>query len=121
MKRSFVIFGVLLLCGLGQAGEVPKTLHLTWEGDPCTTMTAQWLRGPGLGDRPEKGKGEVVKWKEVQASDWKTLKTSSADFPDPEKMGMARWELVRARWKDLKPGMDYLFQIEQKLEPKRGY
>ncbi len=111
MKRSFVIFGFLLLCALGQAGDVPKTLILTWEGNPCTTMTAQWLRGPGLGDRPEKGKEEVVKWKDLQASDWRALKTSSTDFPDPEKMGMARWELVRARWKDLKPGMEYLFQI----------
>jgi len=74
-------------------------------------MTAEWLRGPGLGDRPEKGKGELVKWKEVQALDWKTLTTSSSDFPDPEKMGMARWKLVRARWDQLKPGMEYLFQI----------
>ena len=111
MNRPFVIFGLLLLCGLGQAGEVPKTLILTWEGDPCTTMTAEWLRGPGLGDRPEKGKGELVKWKEVQALDWKTLTTSSSDFPDPEKMGMARWKLVRARWDQLKPGTEYLFQI----------
>ena len=112
MKLFFAIFGFLLLCGVGQAGEVPKTLILTWEGDPCTTMTAQWLRGPGLGDRPEKGKGEVVKWKEVLASDWKMLKTSSSDFPDPEKMGLARWHLVRARWNNLKPGTEYLFQIE---------
>ena len=111
MKRSYFIFGFLFLSRLLQAEEVPKTLLLTWEGDPCTTMTAQWLRGPGLGDRPEKGKGEVVKWKEVQAADWKTLKTSSTDFPDPEKLGMARWGLVGARWHDLKPDTDYLFQI----------
>ena len=111
MKRSFLIIWVLLVCALGQAGEVPKTLILTWEGDPCTTMTAQWLRGPGLGDRPEKGKEEVVKWKEVQASDWKMLKSSSSDFPDPEKMGMARWHLIRASWKNLKPDTEYLFQI----------
>ncbi|NBR72349.1 MAG: hypothetical protein EBT75_09705 [Proteobacteria bacterium] len=111
MFRFFVILGLLLLCRLSQAAEVPKTLILTWEGDPCTTMTAEWLRGPGLGDRPEKGKGELVKWKEVQALDWKTLTTSSSDFPDPEKMGMARWKLVRARWDQLKPGTEYLFQI----------
>ncbi|NBQ56032.1 MAG: hypothetical protein EBU36_05235, partial [Verrucomicrobia bacterium] len=111
MKRYCAIFGFLLVCALGQAGEIPKTLILTWEGDPCTTMTAQWLRGPGLGDRPEKGKEEAVKWKEVRAPDWKTLTTSSADFPDPEKMGMARWKLVRARWDQLKPGTEYLFQI----------
>ncbi|NBS07145.1 MAG: hypothetical protein EBS69_07070 [Verrucomicrobia bacterium] len=111
MFRFFVILGLLLLSRLSQAAEVPKTLILTWEGDPCTTMTAEWLRGPGLGDRPEKGKGELVKWKEVQALDWKTLTTSSSDFPDPEKMGMARWKLVRARWDQLKPGTEYLFQI----------
>ena len=111
MFRFFVILGLLLLSRLSQAAEVPKTLILTWEGDPCTTMTAEWLRGPGLGDRPENGKGELVKWKEVQALDWKTLTTSSSDFPDPEKMGMARWKLVRARWDQLKPGTEYLFQI----------
>lgn len=111
MNRSFVIFGFLLLCGLGQAGEVPKTLHLTWEGDPCTTMTAQWLRGPGLGDRPAKGKGEQVRWKETGGESWQVLSASSTDFPDPEKMGMPRWHLVRARWRDLKPGTEYLFQI----------
>jgi hypothetical protein len=111
MKRSFVIFWFLLLCALGQAGEVPKTLILTWEGDPCTTMTAQWLRGPGLGDRPEKGKGEQIRWKETGGESWQVMSASSTDFPDPEKMGMARWHLVRARWKDLKPGTEYLFQI----------
>jgi len=111
MNRSCVIFGFLLLCGLGQAGEVPKTLHLTWEGDPCTTMTAQWLRGPGLGDRPEKGKGEQVRWKELEGGSWEVIAASSTDFPDPEKMGMARWHLVCARWKNLKPGTEYLFQI----------
>ena len=63
MKRSYIIVGFLFLSRLLQAEEVPKTLLLTWEGDPCTTMTAQWLRGPGLGDRPEKGKSEEVRWK----------------------------------------------------------
>jgi len=111
MKRSFGIFGFLLLCALGQAGEAPKAFILTWEGDPCTTMTAQWLRGPGLGDRPEKGKGEQVRWKETGGESWQVMSASSSDFPDPEKMGMARWHLVRARWKDLKPGTEYLFQI----------
>ncbi len=116
MKRSYLIFGFLLLSRLLQAEEVPKTLLLTWEGDPCTTMTAQWLRGPGLGDRPEEGTGEVVKWKEVQAADWKTLKTSASDFPDPEKLGMPRWGLVRARWHDLKPDTEYLFKIGDSSE-----
>jgi len=111
MKRFFAIFWFLLFCALGWAGEVPKTLILTWEGDPCTTMTAEWLRGPGLGDRPEKAKGEQVRWKEAGGGSWQVMAASSTDFPDPEKMGLARWHLVRARWKNLKPATEYLFQI----------
>ena len=111
MNRSFVIFGFLLLCGLGQAGEVPKTLHLTWEGDPCTTMTAQWLRGPGLGDRPEKGKGEEVRWKKAGDTTWLVVTSTTTEFPDPQKMGMPRWSLSRVRWEGLEAGKEYLFQV----------
>jgi len=111
MKCCFVLFGFFLLSDLAQAREIPSTLLLTWEGDPCTTMTAQWLRGPGLGDRPEVSKGELVRWKSTGDESWHVMYASTTDFPDPEKMGMARWQLVRARWKDLKPGMEYLFQI----------
>ena len=111
MNLSFVIFGFLLLCGLGQAGEVPKTLHLTWEGDPCTTMTAQWLRGPGLGDRPEKGKGEEVRWKKAGDPTWQVVRSTTTEFPDPQKMGMPRWSLSRVRWKGLEAGKEYVFQV----------
>jgi hypothetical protein len=111
MKCCVVLFGFFLLSGLAQAEEVPSTLLLTWEGNPCTTMTAQWLRGPGLGNRHEKRKEESVSWKGTGDDPWQVMDTSTTDFPDPEKMGMARWQLVCARWKDLKPGMEYLFQI----------
>ena len=111
MNRSFVIFGFLLLCGLGQAGEVPKTLHLTWEGDPCTTMTAQWLRGPGLGDRPEKGKGEEVRWKKAGDPTWQVVRSTTTEFPDPHKMGMPRWSISRVRWKGLEAGKEYVFRV----------
>lgn len=118
MNRSFVIFGFLLLCGLGQAGEVPKTLHLTWEGDPCTTMTAQWLRGPGLGDRPEKGKGEEVRWKKAGDSTWQVVRSTTTEFPDPQKMGMPRWSISRVRWEGLEAGKEYLFQVGDSPEQK---
>ena len=118
MNRSFVIFGFLLLCGLGQAGEVPKTLLLSWEGDPCTTMTAQWLRGPGLGDRPEKGKGEEVRWKKVGDTSWQTMSSVSSDFPDPQKMGMPRWALSKASWKGLEADQEYSFCVGSSPEQK---
>ena len=119
MKRSYVIFGFLFLSRLLQAGEVPKTLLLTWEGDPCTTMTAQWLRGPGLGDRPEKGKGEEVRWKKLGEPTWQVARSTSTDFPDPEKRGMPRWSLSRVRWEGLEAGKEYVFQVGD--SPEQGF
>ena len=107
------------LCLKGWAGEAPKTLLLTWEGDPCTTMTAQWLRGPGLGDRPEKGKGEEVRWKKLGEPTWQVVRSTSTDFPDPEKRGMPRWSLSRVRWKGLEEGKEYVFQVGD--SPEQGF
>lgn len=93
------------------AGEIPETLLLTWEGDPSTTMTAQWLRGPGLGDRPEEGKPEEVRWRPVGRQEWAVLKTKTAPFPDPQKSGLPRWVLVKAGWEELEPGKEYEFMV----------
>jgi phosphodiesterase/alkaline phosphatase D-like protein len=100
------------------AGAIPETLFLTWEGDPTTTMTAQWLRGPGLGDRPKKDKPEEVRWKKADGGTWAVLETKTAPFPDPKKSGLPRWALVKAAWTGLEPGTDYIFQTGESPEMK---
>lgn len=113
------IGGVWLSLGMAVwSGEAPATLFLSWEGDPTTTMTAQWLRGPGLGDRPEPGKPEKVRWKKVNAQEWAVLETKTAPFPDPKKNGLPRWVLVKAVWSGLEAGTDYLFQVGESPEMK---
>lgn len=117
--RGVWIFAVgCLLLPLGHAEEVPETLLLSWEGDPATTMTAQWLRGPGLGDHPDADKPERIRWKKATGGEWLGLETKSAPFPDPEKNGRPRWVLVRATWTELEAGTDYVFQVGDSPELK---
>ncbi|NDE84530.1 MAG: metallophosphoesterase family protein [Verrucomicrobia bacterium] len=117
--RSFRFY--LLLCLLGANGwaeELPATLILTWEKDPCRSMTALWLRGPGLGETPRKDLPEVIQWKKVGEGSWQPAATESSPFPDPDKMGKPRWTLVKARWDRLEPGGEYLFKIGSSPEAK---
>ena len=110
--RLLQIGGVWMALGMAVwAGGTPETLFLTWEGDPTTTMTAQWLRGPGLGDRPAAGKPEEVRWKKAEGGEWLVLKTKTAPFPDPQKSGLPRWALVKANWMGLEPGKEYVFRV----------
>jgi len=112
---------VLFLCLLGlqvRSEELPATLILTWETDPCISMTALWLRGAGLGEAPEKKSSEMVHWKKAEEVEWKIMETESCPFPDPEKMGLPRWTLVKARWNKLEPGETYLFKIGASPEAK---
>lgn len=74
-------------------------------------MTAQWLRGPGLGDRPEEGKPELVRWKKAGGGEWSVLEAKTAPFPDPQKSGLPRWALVKAAWTGLEPGKEYEFKV----------
>lgn len=110
--RLLQIGGIWLGLGLvAWAGSAPETLFLSWEDDPTTTMTAQWLRGPGLGDRPEKDKPEQVRWKKADGGDWAVLETKTAPFPDPKKSGPPRWVVVKADWRGLEAGKEFVFVI----------
>jgi len=132
--RWLQISGVWVALGMaGWAGEVPATLFLSWEGDPRTTMTAQWMRGPGLGEHPAAGKPETIQWRKAGANDWSTLVTKTNAFPDPKlwrqrqikesrmqskkavfphptKVKESAWLLVKGAWEGLEPGQVYEFK-----------
>ena len=111
-----VVFWAVALAA--KAGEVPGTLFLSWERDPTTTMTAQWIRGPGLGERSAKGKEEQVQWRKAEGGEWKVLQTKTAPFPDPKKSGLPRWAVVKASWEGLEPGSEYVFRVGDSPEMK---
>ncbi|MEY5062392.1 MAG: hypothetical protein RLZZ112_356, partial [Verrucomicrobiota bacterium] len=132
--RLLQIGGVWVALGMAVwAGEVPTTLFLSWEGDPRTTMTAQWMRGPGLGKHPEAGKPETIQWRKAGAGDWNMMITKTDAFPDPKlwrvrqikesrmqskkavfphptKVKESAWLLVKGTWEGLEPGQEYDFR-----------
>ena len=113
---TFTLFSVLVAAAVAE--KAPETLLLSWEGDPTTTMSAQWLRGPGLGDRPGPDRPEEVRWRRAEGGDWSVLKTKTAAFPDPKKNGLSRWAVVKAIWQGLEPGKEYVFKIGDSPEMK---
>ncbi|CAK0780552.1 Metallophos domain-containing protein [Gammaproteobacteria bacterium] len=110
-------FFFLLMSSL-RAEEAPQTLMLTWEGDPCRMMVAQWLRGPGLGERPEGKNPEKVVWRKSGKKERKVLTAEVQPFPDPDNKGLPRWSLVKVRWKRLEPNTEYSFKIGNSPEMK---
>ncbi|NDC79663.1 MAG: metallophosphoesterase family protein [Verrucomicrobia bacterium] len=111
MKDGALFLGWVFLGLTVRAEELPSTLILSWEKNPCTSMTAQWIRGPGLGDAPTVERPETVQWKKAGAEKWEFMSAEFFPFPDPEKMGRSRWTRVKASWNRLEPGCEYVFRI----------
>ena len=77
----------------------PKALFLTWQRDPTTTMTVQWIGSEAEGaERPvwyaKKGSGQ-----------WRNQEYSTRPFPITDQ-----W-VHRAELTSLEPGTDYIFRV----------
>ncbi|HEY2414214.1 MAG TPA: metallophosphoesterase family protein [Pirellulaceae bacterium] len=78
------------------------SLFLTWQRDPTTTMTIQWVGIESVAD---------IRVSPVAADQWQTAKPATKPFPDTE-LKVHRCELT-----GLKPGTEYKFQIgDQKTD-----
>src|SRR5262249_14006178 len=84
----------------------PTTLFLTWQRDPTTTMTVQWVgvNGETADTRvyyaPLQGQGR--RW---FAPVWRGLPTAARPYP------MTDFKVFRAELTGLSPGTDYQFRI----------
>src|SRR5439155_15677537 len=72
------------------------SLFLTWQRDPTTTMTIQWVGAPSAQD---------IRVSPLTADQWQTAKPTTKPFPDTE-LNVHRCELT-----GLAPGTEYKFQI----------
>jgi hypothetical protein len=81
----------------------PSTLFLTWQRDPTTTMTVQWV-----GTRGETADTAVYYWP-AKADSWfsSTKKQPTTALPYP----LTDFKVFRAELTGLTPGADYLFRI----------
>lgn len=82
----------------------PDTLFLTWQQDPTTTMTVQWV-GPASAGAP------TLAYATLENPMWLTAKTLLKPYPNTDLL-VHRCELT-----GLKPGTEYQFQIGQ-TDPK---
>jgi len=77
----------------------PDTLFLTWQRDPTTTMTVQWV-----GTRGETSDSTVV-YSEKGDDYWQAQPTTAKPF------GQTDFRVFRAELTGLRPGTDYEFAI----------
>jgi len=76
----------------------PDSLFLTWQRDPTTTMTIQWVGA-------ETNTDTSIRFVARSGDKWQVGKTIIRPFPDTEL------KVHRCELSGLAPGADYLFQI----------
>jgi hypothetical protein len=74
------------------------TLFLTWQRDPTTTMTVQWIS-------PAIGAPNSVRFVTRTGTDWKDVPTTTRPFPK------TTLKVHRAELTGLTPGTEYLLQV----------
>jgi acid phosphatase type 7 len=74
------------------------TLFLTWQGDPTTTMTVQWIG-------PTTGAPDSVRFVTRIGTDWREVRTTRRPFP------RTAFSVHRAELTGLSPDTEYLLQL----------
>jgi purple acid phosphatase-like protein/calcineurin-like phosphoesterase family protein len=77
----------------------PEALFLTWQRDPTTTMTVQWVGSDkDAATRP-------IWFAKIGTDDWKTQTWTTRDFPMTER------RIFRTELTGLEPAADYRFRV----------
>ncbi len=90
--------GTKELAGVGDGRFAPDTLFLTWQSDPTTTMTVQWV-GPEIAIDTSIQYGTLVN------PVWQLGKSITKPYPNTD------FKVHRCELTGLKPGTEYQFQI----------
>ncbi len=80
----------------------PSTLFLTWQRDPTTTMTVQWIGATG------ETADTRISYQTLKADEWEKKETTTKPYPQTD-LKVFRCELT-----GLTPGTDYAFRIGKK-------
>jgi hypothetical protein len=77
----------------------PNTLFLTWQSDPTTTMTVQWVGAVG------ETADTKISYSTLEADTWETQKTTAKPYSETDL------KVFRAQLTELSPDTDYKFRI----------
>ncbi len=118
LNRRHFIQSASLLAGCGYAGRLlagpavekpafapratfdPTALFLTWQHDPTTTMTVQWI-----GDNEKDGLTRPIWYAKDHSEEWRNVSSKSRRFPLTD-----RW-IFRTELTGLEPDTDYRFRV----------
>ena len=118
LNRRHFLQSASLLAGCGYVGTVlgspadtkptfaprptfdPAALFLTWQHDPTTTMTVQWI-----GDNEQDGLTRPVWYAKDRSEEWRSVPGKSRPFPLTD-----RW-IFRTELTGLEPDTDYRFRV----------
>src|SRR5690242_10776145 len=76
----------------------PDTLFLTWQRDPTTTMTVQWVGT--MGETADTS----IYYSNAKSGPWQTQPTTAKPYP------LTDFRVFRAELTGLTPGTDYYFR-----------
>jgi hypothetical protein len=85
----------------------PDTLFLTWQRDPTTTVTIQWVAPES--DYPD----ATVLWSPLLSDTWEKVTPRRTPYP------LTPYTLFRAELTGLKPGTEYRFALTKPEKPLR--
>ena len=77
----------------------PQALFLTWQRDPTTTMTIQWI-----GSR-EEGAQRPIWYAKQDSLDWHQAPSTARPYPQSDR------QIFRTELTDLQPGTEYVFRV----------
>src|SRR5580704_15587507 len=86
----------------------PPALFLTWQHDPTTTMTVQWI-----GEEEKDGLTRPIWYAKDHSEEWRSLPARSSRFPLTN-----RW-IFRTEITGLEPDTDYRFRVGLDSAEKR--
>lgn len=97
-KRLFSCFIITALFCVYNVHAAPVAVYLTWQHDPATTMTVQWISVPT-------DENDSVTFKQANECDWHLLRGTHFAMPEKEPYLIHRVELT-----NLTPNTDYIFR-----------
>lgn len=87
------------------AGKAPDQVHLTWPGDPATTMAIEWRTAPSV-------RSGSVQWRRSGSrATWRTARGTGLDLSDSRITNNPQVRNWSVRLTGLRPGTGYEYRV----------